>query len=160
MTDPYTPDHDDSHLVRTLRNCFITGLVVSGPVLITLFLVWRFIGFLDGLAVNLIPGQTALPFGIPGLGLIIVAVAVTMVGAFTANFLGRWFVRTGEKIVDRMPVVRSLYGALKKIFTSVLDQSSRSFREVVMLEYPPHGHLGHRLCHWEPHRRSPGRHRR
>ena len=97
MTEPYTPDHDDSHLVRTQRNCFITGLVVTGPVLITLFLVWRFIGFLDGLAVNLIPGQTALPFGIPGLGLIIVAVAVTMVGAFTANFLGRWFVRTGKK---------------------------------------------------------------
>ena len=139
MTDPYTPDHDDSHLVRTLRNCFITGLVVTGPVLITLFLVWRFIGFLDGLAVNLIPGQTALPFGIPGLGLIIVAVAVTMVGAFTANFLGRWFVRTGEKIVDRMPVVWSVYGTLKKIFTSVLDQSSRSFREVVMLEYPRQG---------------------
>ncbi|MBT3396440.1 MAG: DUF502 domain-containing protein [Alphaproteobacteria bacterium] len=139
MTQPDTPDQDDSHLVRTLRNYFITGLVVTGPVLITLFLVWRFIGFIDRLAANLIPGQTSLPFGIPGLGLIIVAVAVTMVGAFTANFLGSWFVRMGEKIVDRMPVVRSVYGTLKKIFTTVLDQSSRSFREVVMLEYPRQG---------------------
>jgi uncharacterized membrane protein len=137
--DPEAPDYDDNHLVRTLRNYFITGLVVTGPVLITLFLVWRFIGFVDGLAANLIPGQTSLPFGIPGLGLIIVAVVVTMVGAFTANFLGRWFVRMGEKIVDRMPVVRSVYGTLKKIFTTVLDQSSRSFREVVMLEYPRQG---------------------
>ena len=139
MTEPDTPDQDNSHLVLTLRNYFITGLVVTGPFMITLFLVWRFIGFVDSLAASLIPGETTLPFGIPGLGLIIVAGAVTMVGAFTANFLGRWFVRAGEKIVDRMPVVRSVYGTLKKIFSTVLDQSSRSFREVVMLEYPRHG---------------------
>jgi len=98
MTEPDTPDQDDSHLVRTMRNYFITGRVVTRPVLITRFLVWQFIGFVDGLGANLIPGQTTMPFGIPGLGLIIVAVAVTMVGAFTANFLGRWFVRTAKKL--------------------------------------------------------------
>ncbi len=131
------------HFMRRLRNYFITGLVVTAPILITVYLVWKFIGFIDGLIVALLPQQilpqSYLPFDVPGLGLLVVIAALTFVGAFTANFLGRWLVRTGDRIVNRMPVVRSVYGTLKKIFETVLDQTSRSFREVVLVEYPRKG---------------------
>ena len=151
MTDPGDTTGRDSglldraerHIFRRLRNYFITGLVVTAPILITLYLVWIFIGFVDGMIVALLPEkilpQTYLPFDIPGLGLLIVIAALIFVGAFAANFLGRWVVRTGDSFVDRMPVIRSVYGTLKKIFSTVLDQSSRSFREVVLVEYPRKG---------------------
>lgn len=136
-------DRAQGHFMRRLRNYFITGLVVTAPILITVYLVWIFIRFIDGVIVALFPEQilpqSYLPFDIPGLGLLVVFVVLTFVGAFTANFLGRWLVRTGDKIVNRMPIVRSVYGTLKKIFETVLDQSSRSFREVVLVEYPRKG---------------------
>lgn len=132
-------DRAERHVLRRLRNYFITGFVVTAPVLITLYLVWNFIGFVDGVIAGLIPGDYRLPFDVPGVGLLIVVVALTFVGAFTANFLGRWIVHTGDRIVDRLPIIRSVYGTLKKIFQTVLDQSSRSFREVVLVEYPRKG---------------------
>ena len=72
----------------------------------------------------------------PGLGLVVAIVALTLIGAITANVLGRTIVAIGERMVARMPVVRSVYGALKQIFETVLAQSSKSFREVVLVEYP------------------------
>ena len=132
-----------SGFARRLRNYFFTGIIVTAPIAITLFLVWQFIGFVDGTIAGLIPArylpQTYLPFAVPGIGLLIAFVFLTLVGALAANFLGRWLVRTGDRIVSRMPVVRSVYGTLKKIFETVLAQSSRSFREVVLVEYPRKG---------------------
>ena len=65
--------------------------------------------------------------------------AITLIGFLTANYLGRLFVRVGEKLVGRMPVVRSLYGAVKQIFESVLRSQSTAFNEVVLVEYPRRG---------------------
>ena len=127
-------------LMRRLRNYFITGIVVTAPIAITLLLAWQFVGFVDGFIEGLIPPrylpQTYIPVAIPGLGLLIAVVSLTLVGALAANFLGRWVVRFGDSVVSRMPVVRSVYGTLKKIFETVLAQSSKSFREVVLIEYP------------------------
>lgn len=140
---PKLPWRAEGGFARRLRNHFITGIVVAAPIAITIFLVWQFIGFVDGVIAGLIPArylpQTYLPFAVPGIGLLIAFVFLTLVGALTANFLGRWLVRTGDRVVDRMPVVRSVYGTLKKIFSTVLAQSSRSFREVVLIEYPRKG---------------------
>ena len=66
-------------------------------------------------------------------------ILLTFIGFITANFLGRGIVAVGERLVDRMPFVRSIYGALKQIFETILTQSSRSFREVVLVEYPRRG---------------------
>jgi len=88
----------------------------------------------------LIPGQynpeQFMPFSIPGLGLLAVLALLTLVGAFAAGYVGRLVVRLGEGLVDKMPVVRHIYSALKQIFESVLAQQSTAFREVVLLEYP------------------------
>ena len=110
------------------------------PVTITLWLTITIINFVDKLVEGLIPARYSpdlyLPVPIPGLGLVIVIVALIMIGMFATNFLGRYFVRLGESIMDRLPVIRSLYSATKQIFETVFANQSEAFREVVMVEYP------------------------
>tara|TARA_B100001123_G_scaffold450970_2_gene625626 strand:- start:227 stop:820 length:594 start_codon:yes stop_codon:yes gene_type:complete len=116
---------------------------VTGPIGITIYLVWLIIAFIDNRITPLIPDrynpEFYLPFNIPGLGLVVVLVGLTLVGFISVHFLGRTFFLIGENLVNRMPVVRSVYGALKQIFETVLAQSSTSFREVVLVEYPRRG---------------------
>ena len=130
-------------LLRRLRTYFLTGIVATAPIGLTLYLSWVLVKFVDRLVTPLIPVQynpsTYVPFDIPGLGLIVAIVLLMFIGFITANFLGRQVVALGESVVDRMPVVRSIYAALKQIFETVLAQSSRSFREVVLVEYPRRG---------------------
>ena len=83
--------------------------------------------------------ETYLPFGIPGLGLLMVCFVMTLIGALTAGILGRFWIRTSERILSRMPIIRSIYSALKQIFETVLSHQSNAFREVVLFEYPRRG---------------------
>ncbi|MGI9508170.1 MAG: DUF502 domain-containing protein [Geminicoccaceae bacterium] len=130
-------------LLSRLRNYFFTGVIVTAPIAITIFLVWQFITFLDSYVGRFVPTrynpENYLPFGLPGIGLIVMLAFLTLIGFLAAGFAGRTLVRTGEHILSRMPVVRSVYGTLKQIFETVLNSSSRSFREVVLVEYPRRG---------------------
>ena len=136
------PAHSSSPLAR-LRAYFLTGVIVTAPISITVFLVWQFLSFLDTQVAALLPArynpETYLPFSLPGVGLLVVLGFLTLVGMLTAGLAGRTLVRMGERLLSRMPVVRSVYGTLKQIFETVLAQSSRSFREVVLIEYPRRG---------------------
>jgi len=127
-------------LLTRLRNYFFAGMLVTAPVMITMWLAWEFIRFVDGKVTPLIPPkwnpETYLPFGLPGLGLIVAVVALTFIGAFTAGFIGRAIVRTGERIMSGLPVMRGIYSALKQIFETVFKKQSQAFREVVLIEYP------------------------
>jgi uncharacterized membrane protein len=126
-----------------LRAYFLTGVIVTAPISITIFLVWQFITFLDTQVGGLIPApynpEAYLPFGLPGLGLLIMLAFLTLVGFLAAGLAGRTLVHIGERLLSRMPIVRSVYSTLKQIFETVLAQSSRSFREVVLIEYPRRG---------------------
>jgi len=130
-------------LLARLRAYFLTGVIVTAPISITIFLVWQFVSFVDNQVGGLIPErynpETYLPFSLPGLGLLVMLAFLTVVGMLTAGLAGRTLVRLGERLLSRMPVVRSVYGTLKQIFETVLAQSSRSFREVVLIEYPRRG---------------------
>ena len=118
-----------------LRAYFLAGVLITAPLGITIYVAVVFIAFIDNSVIPLIP-EHYLPYRIPGLGLIIVVVALTLIGALTAGLFGRWVVRTGERILNRMPIIRSVYGAIKQIFETVLAQQSRAFREVVLVEFP------------------------
>jgi len=130
-------------LAARLRAYLFAGILVTAPIFITLYLAWLFIGAIDGLVNGVIPArynpESYLPFTIPGVGLLIVLAFLILVGMFAAGFLGRFMVRLGEGIVNRMPVIRSVYNALKQIFETVLANQSNAFREVVMIEYPRRG---------------------
>ncbi len=130
-------------LLARLRNYFLTGIVVSAPVGITFWLIWLFITFVDRSVVPLIPDSynpsDVLGVSVPGIGVIVVLIVVTFIGFMVTNFFGRYMVRFGERMVARVPVVRTIYGVIKQIFDAVLAQSEGAFRDVVLIEYPRKG---------------------
>ncbi len=126
-----------------LRNYFLTGLVIVGPVSITIYIVWWFINVIDAWIKPLVPDvynpDTYLPVSIPGVGLVFAIVMLTLIGALAANLFGRTLISYGETVVGRMPVVRNVYRGLKQLFETVLSQSSGSFQRVALVEYPRRG---------------------
>jgi len=125
------------------RNYFLTGLVIVGPVGITLYIGWWFINAVDGWVKPFLPDvynpDTYLPFAVPGAGLVFAITGLAMIGALAANLLGRTVISYGELFLGRMPVLRNLYSALKQIFETVLSQSNTSFQDVGLIEYPRKG---------------------
>jgi uncharacterized membrane protein len=130
-------------MVSRLRNYFLTGLILVGPLYITFGLTWWFINWVDDLVRPFIPGayrpETYLPLRIPGTGLIVALVTLTLLGFLTANLVGRKLVEASENILNRMPVVRPLYKSLKQIFETLFAKSGTSFRRVGLVEFPSPG---------------------
>src|SRR6476659_8060723 len=126
-----------------LRNYFLTGLVVAGPLAITAWLIWSIVTWVDDSVRPLIPPtyrpESYLPWPIPGTGLIIAIVALTLLGFLTANLVGRKLVELGESLLSRMPIVRPIYKTMKQIFESLFSKSGSSFRKVALVEFPAPG---------------------
>src|SRR5438128_11973823 len=142
MPDPavHPPYHGIGSRIRTY---FLTGLVVAGPVAITIYLIWSFVTWVDDLVRPFIPPafrpENYLPIKIPGFGLIIAFVALTLLGFLTANLVGRKLVDYGERILGRMPIVRPLYRGLKQVFETLFSKSGSTFRTVGLVEFPAPG---------------------
>lgn len=126
-----------------LRANFLTGLVVVVPVVLTVYLTWAFVTFVDAQILPLLPAtydpRNWFPINIPGLGLVVFLLFTTFVGYFAKKVFGKQLIRAAEDAVDRMPVVRSVYNALKQIVETVLSQSKSSFRQACLIEYPRRG---------------------
>jgi uncharacterized membrane protein len=133
------------HLGWRLRNYFLTGLVVVGPVTITLYIAWYFINFVDAWIKPYIPRfynpDTYVPFPIPGVGLIFAIIGLTLIGALAANLLGRSLISAGEMMLGRTPIVRNVYRGLKQIFESVVTATTpgQDFQKVGLIEFPSKG---------------------
>ncbi len=133
------------HAGARLRNYFLTGLVVVGPVTITLYIAWYFIHMVDAWVKPYIPRiynpESYLPFAIPGVGLVFAIIGLTLIGALAANLLGRSLISASELMLGRMPIVRNVYQGLKQIFESVVTAStpSQSFQKVGLMEFPSKG---------------------
>ncbi|MFN7321252.1 MAG: DUF502 domain-containing protein, partial [Methylobacterium sp.] len=130
-------------LSHRLRNYFLTGIVVVGPVVITIYIALWVIGIADGWVKPLVPKsvlpENYLPFAIPGFGILVLLVALTLLGFLTANLVGRTLVEFGETLLARMPVVSGLYRSVKQIFETIFSKSDTSFRKVGLVEYPAPG---------------------
>jgi uncharacterized membrane protein len=126
-----------------IRNYFLTGLVVAGPLAVTAWLIWSFITWVDGFVRPFIPPiyrpETYLPWPIPGTGLIVAFVALTLLGFLTANLVGRTLVGWGEALLSRMPIVRPIYKTMKQIFEALFSKEGSSFRKVGLVEFPAPG---------------------
>lgn len=142
IDQPAPPPHKARFSTR-LRNYFLTGLVIAGPIGITLWLTWTFVQWVDGWVKPIIPDiynpDTYLPFPVPGIGLITAVLLLTIIGFLAANFLGRSMLSFGESLVNRMPLVRNLYSGLKQIFETVLNERGTSFSKAALIEYPRPG---------------------
>jgi len=123
-----------------IRNYFLTGLVVAGPLAVTAWITWSFITWVDGWVRPLIPPiyrpETYLPWPIPGTGLVVGFFALTLLGFLTANLIGRTLVGWGEGLLHRMPIVRPIYKTMKQIFEALFSKEGSSFRKVGLVEFP------------------------
>jgi uncharacterized membrane protein len=126
-----------------LRKHFISGVLVSTPIIVTIYLVWWIITTIDTKVKHILPREMQLsnylPFEIPGVGIVVVFMGLTLIGALAKGFFGKYLLKIGEDIFSRMPVVRGIYGATKQISQAIFEQSSTSFKEVGMIEYPRKG---------------------
>jgi uncharacterized membrane protein len=130
-------------LFARLRAYFFAGVLVTAPIGITIYLAWSVVTWIDESVLPFIPAkynpETYLPFSLPGIGLVVLLVFLTAIGAVTAGMVGRMVVGYGERILSRMPVIRSVYSATKQIFETMLAKKSTAFREVVLVEFPRPG---------------------
>jgi uncharacterized membrane protein len=126
-----------------LRNWFLTGLVVAGPLAITAWLIWSFTTWVDGFVRPFIPPayrpDSYLPWPIPGTGLVIAILALTLLGFLTANLVGRTLVGWSEDLLSRMPIVRPIYRTMKQIFETLFSKTGSTFRTVALVEFPAPG---------------------
>ena len=124
-------------LIRRLRTYFLTGLVVAAPIAITIWVAIWFIESVDSWFSPFMPNSLKdSPYSLPGLGVIASLIILTGLGALTANIFGKTILQFGENLLDRVPVIRNIYGALKQIFETVATQSNKNFKGVVLFEYP------------------------
>lgn len=130
-------------LMQRLRSNFFTGIVIVAPVVITVYLIWTVVTFIDARVVPLVPElynpSTYLGQDIPGFGVVIFLISTAIIGSLTKGLFGRQILRLWENIVGRTPVVRSVYRGLKQIVETVLSQSSSNFQNACMIEYPRKG---------------------
>ncbi len=129
-------------LRTNLKNYFFTGLLVILPIFITVYVILFLIRGMDAILkfipVKYLP-DTYLPFHIPGLGLIFVVILVFAVGLLARNIVGRKIVHLGEKIVERIPLVRILYAGVKQLLETIFLQKTDAFKRVALVEYPRRG---------------------
>ncbi|MCR9126499.1 MAG: DUF502 domain-containing protein [Rhodobacteraceae bacterium] len=145
MTTPFDNDPKTRRpgLLAGLRASFLTGLVVIAPVGLTIWLIWTVVGWIDGVVLPLVPytfrPEQYIGINLRGVGVIIFLMFTVMVGWVAKGLIGRSLIRFAESLVDRMPVVRSIYSGIKQISETVFAQSDRSFEKACLIEYPRRG---------------------
>ena len=129
-------------MMQTLRRYLIAGLLIWVPLGITVFVIRVMVGLMDQ-TILLIPPQwrpeALLGFNIPGLGVVLVLVIVLLTGMIVANILGRKLVGLWDAILSRIPLVRTIHSAVKQVMETILNSGSKSFRKVMLIEYPRKG---------------------
>lgn len=127
---------------KKLKQIFLTGLAVTIPIGLTLYILFFLIDIMDGL-LKIIPVRyhpdTLLGIHIPGLGIIVTLALITIAGLVTTSYVGYKIVQSGEDLVDRIPFVRNIYQAIKKISDSMFMDKRNSFKKVVLVEFPRKG---------------------
>lgn len=152
---PPPPETEPPHLIlppkpkglwAALRSSFLTGLVVMTPMALTAWLIWSLTGWIDSWVMPLIPArwqpEQYIGVNLRGVGVVVFLIFTVVIGWLAKGLIGRSLIRWGESIVDRMPVVRSIYNGLKQIAETVLSQSEAKFDRACLIEYPRKGLWG------------------
>jgi uncharacterized membrane protein len=144
-TDPNVP-HDHKRrrtLFGALRASFLTGLVVIAPIGLTVWLIWTVVGWIDGWVLPLVPTrflpEQYIGINLRGVGVIFFLVFTVIIGWLAKGLIGRSLIRWGESVVDRLPLVRSVYGGVKQIAETVFAQSDKNFDKACLIQYPRPG---------------------
>tara|TARA_R110002020_G_scaffold232139_3_gene443585 strand:- start:37861 stop:38601 length:741 start_codon:yes stop_codon:yes gene_type:complete len=156
MNTPFEPDiplPPKRGIIGRLRGNFLTGLVVIAPVGLTIWLIWSVVGWIDGFVLPLVPVRyhpdrliqdllgldPLLQINVRGIGVIIFLLFTVLVGFMAKGLIGRSLIRFAESLVERTPVVRSIYSGIKQISETIFAQSETSFETACLIEYPRRG---------------------
>ncbi|TMM54553.1 DUF502 domain-containing protein [Sulfitobacter sabulilitoris] len=155
MNTPFDQDIPSTRrsLLGRFRASFLTGLVVIAPVGLTIWLIWSVVGWIDGLVLPWVPRayhpdrliqdllglDPSMQINVRGFGVIIFLVFTIIIGWMAKGIIGRSFIRFAEGLVERTPVVRTIYSGIKQISETVFAQSERSFETACLIEYPRRG---------------------
>ena len=144
--DAPTPPHDQKRrgtIFGALRASFLTGLVVIAPIGLTVWLIWTVVGWIDGWVLPLVPArflpEQYIGINLRGVGVIFFLIFTVIVGWLAKGLIGRSLIRWGENVVDRLPLVRSVYGGVKQIAETVFAQSDSNFDKACLIQYPRPG---------------------
>ena len=138
-------DTKKKNILTRLRNYFVAGVLLCAPLFITILIAWWLINFFDSSVLPFIPpeynpetylNKWGWPFGVPGLGIVILIIALTFIGAIFTGFLGRYFVRWYEQLLKKMPIISSIYSASKQVIETIFSNQSDAFSRAVLVEYP------------------------
>ena len=129
---------------HTLKTYFFTGLLVTTPIAVTFYLAVQLFNYVDNHVTALIPTkynpETYLPYGLPGLGVVLLLAFLTLIGMLTANYVGRSLLKFGQTLIEKMPIISGIYNAFRKIFETLLSPGKNTaFRQPVLVDYPRHG---------------------
>lgn len=133
-----------------MRKYIVAGLLVWLPLAVTVWVLSWLLGTVDGVFGWVLgAGQAVLPQSVhasidalrhvPGLGVVSVAIALLLTGVFAANFVGQWWLRQWDRILHRIPIVKSIYSSVKQVSDTLFSQSGNAFREAVLVQYPREG---------------------
>ena len=129
-------------MMSSIRKYLIAGLLVWLPLAATVFVIRILVNLLDK-TILLIPPEWRpehlLGFSIPGFGVVVGILLLLVTGMFAANLFGRRLVTLWEAILGRIPLVRTIYTSVKQVLETLFTSSSKSFRKVVLVEYPRKG---------------------
>ena len=139
--------------IASMRSNFLTGLIIITPIALTIWLIWSVVGWIDARVWAIVPDayqphryiqtlyniQISEQYDIPGIGLVVFLVFTIFVGWMGKGFVGRSLIRWAERVVNRMPVVRSVYSGAKQISETVLNKKNNSFDKACLIEYPRKG---------------------
>ena len=155
MNTPFDPETPPPRrgLFSRLRANFLTGLVVIAPVGLTIWLIWSVVGWIDGFVLPLVPTKyqpdrmlqdllgldPSVQINVRGIGVVIFLIFTVVVGWMAKGLIGRSAISFAEGLVERTPVVRSIYSGIKQISETVFAQSERSFEKACVIEYPRKG---------------------
>jgi uncharacterized membrane protein len=128
------------HLLTWLRNSFLAGIALVLPFVVTGWVIWAVVSFIDNNITPLLPGRLQpIAETVPGGGLLFGVAALTLVGALAGNLFGRWIVSAADRFIANLPFVRTLYGGAKQVFKQVAAPERTSFKQAVLVEFPKPG---------------------
>jgi uncharacterized membrane protein len=131
-----SPDPRRFNLLAWLRNSFLSGVALVLPFVITAWLIWLVVTFIDTRVEPLVPPELEILTRFPGGGLLLALAVLTLVGALAGNLVGRWIVNTADSGIANLPLVRTIYGGAKQVFKQVAAPERTSFKEAVLVEFP------------------------
>ena len=130
-------------LFASLRASFLTGLVVVVPVGVTIWLIWTVVGWIDSFVIPLVPDRFTperyIGINLRGVGVVFLLIFTIIVGWIAKGYIGRSMIHWAEGLVDRTPVVRSIYSGIKQIAETIFAQTEASFDRACLVEYPRRG---------------------